>query len=97
MSYYSPYFNYLGYVFVPYLTIWFSQLPMPSFVRAITTTGDYSYGLYVYGWPVQQCIVLAMGNEIGLWPMIALSIVCTLPFAIASYHWVEAPALTLKA
>ncbi len=96
MTYYSVYFNYLSYLFVPYLTIWAAQLPMPAFVKAITKSGDYSYGLYVYGWPIQQCIVLYFGNQIGLWPMFGLSIICTLPFAIASYHWIEAPALQLK-
>jgi peptidoglycan/LPS O-acetylase OafA/YrhL len=50
--------------------------------------GDYSFGLYIYGWPVAQTIVQASP---GMSPALlaVLSLVATLPFAAASWHFVE--------
>ncbi len=57
--------------------------------------GDYSYGLYIYAFPVQQTISHLLSPSSG-WVMLLLSAPITLLFAIASWHLVEAPALTLK-
>jgi peptidoglycan/LPS O-acetylase OafA/YrhL len=59
---------------------------------AVPVGADLSYGLYIYGWPVAQTIVHLRP---GLAPLelAALSLVCTVPFAVASWHLVERPAL----
>lgn len=53
---------------------------------------DLSYGLYIYGWPVAQTLIHLRP---GLSPaeLAALSLASTLPFAAASWHLVERPAL----
>ena len=56
---------------------------------------DYSYGIYIYAFPVQQ-----IGVELG-WgttPLanIGFSFLLVLPLAAASWHLVEKPALGLK-
>jgi peptidoglycan/LPS O-acetylase OafA/YrhL len=55
--------------------------------------GDYSYGLYVYAFPFQQ-VVLSHTDR----PLIVfgLSYLITLPVAVLSWHFVEAPSLSLK-
>lgn len=58
--------------------------------------GDVSYGLYIYGFPVQQVLVGLLGVGVSAPLMIMLSIVATLPLAIASWSWVEKPALKWK-
>jgi peptidoglycan/LPS O-acetylase OafA/YrhL len=56
---------------------------------------DYSYGIYIYAFPVQQTVA-------SIWPSLPLSQyvglvgVCTLALAAASWHWVEKPALSFK-
>jgi peptidoglycan/LPS O-acetylase OafA/YrhL len=57
--------------------------------------GDYSYGLYIYAFPVQQALVhfLALGSG---WVLFALATPATLALAVVSWHYVEAPALALK-
>jgi peptidoglycan/LPS O-acetylase OafA/YrhL len=58
---------------------------------------DLSYGLYVYAWPVQVLLVLAGA---AAWPVLlygAASLGIALLLAWASWTWVEAPALRLKA
>ena len=57
--------------------------------------GDYSYGLYIYGWPSQQLAWLAIPGALPIHnSLLALSI--CLPLAILSWHLIEKPALGLK-
>jgi peptidoglycan/LPS O-acetylase OafA/YrhL len=57
--------------------------------------GDYSYGLYVYAFPIQQTI--AMGAPgIAPWTLFAATIVVAGAAAALSWHALEAPALRLK-
>lgn len=57
--------------------------------------GDYSYGLYLWGFPVQQAIAYhlprigPLQNALLAWPIALL-------LAMASWHWVEKPCLNLK-
>jgi peptidoglycan/LPS O-acetylase OafA/YrhL len=57
---------------------------------------DLSYGLYIYGFPVQQMLALLGGMAFGVAPYIALSLLLTVPFAAASWFMVERPAQRLK-
>ena len=63
--------------------------------RAYNRVGDYSYGLYVYAFPVQQTIVARVP---GLAPLelFAVSFAVTLGLAALSWHALERPALALK-
>jgi len=57
--------------------------------------GDFSYGIYVWGFPLQQ-ITMAM-TGIGLWYVnFALAFPLTLAAAYLSWRYVEAPSLRLK-
>ncbi|MEP7101584.1 MAG: acyltransferase [Burkholderiales bacterium] len=64
-------------------------------IRRYNAVGDYSYGLYIYAWPIQQALIFAVP---GLWVgwHILWSIVVTLPLAAASWHLIEKPAMGLK-
>lgn len=56
---------------------------------------DLSYGVYLYGWPVQQALhalLPALGMLTLLWP----SLVLTCAVAALSWYGVEKPALGLK-
>jgi len=67
------------------------RLQWPAFNRL----GDYSYGLYVYSFPLQQTL---MQRWPGLEPagLFALSLPLALAAAAASWHALEQPALALK-
>ncbi len=58
--------------------------------------GDYSYGLYVYSFPIQQTIVERLPSISPL-GMFALALPISLAVAAASWHGIERPALRLKA
>lgn len=58
---------------------------------------DISYGIYIYGWPVQQLIALVVfGTGMPVGWFIVLSLVFTLPLAFLSCALVERPALARK-
>ena len=67
------------------------RLVWPAFNRF----GDYSYGVYVYSFPIQQTLVQRVpGIEPG--PLFALAMALTLVVAALSWHFLEQPALGLK-
>lgn len=70
----------------------YAVLTLALCAPALRLPGDISYGVYIYGWPVAQTVVhLAPG--IAPATLAAVSLAATLPFAIASWHLVERPAL----
>lgn len=58
--------------------------------------GDFSYGLYVYAWPIQQLIVLHLDKNLNIGLFFVLSTLLTFPLAWLSWKYVEMPFLSLK-
>lgn len=56
---------------------------------------DVSYGVYLYGWPVQKLLILwwPVGPFMGIF---AFSFICSVALGFASWFAVEKPALLLK-
>jgi len=69
-------------------------LRFPDFLR----NHDYSYGLYIYAFPIQQTLIERGGAHLHEKPMwlFLFAFPISLAFAIASWHFVERPALRLK-
>jgi len=51
--------------------------------------GDFSYGTYLYGFPVQQVIVRWIGHPVSPWMLFSLATPATLVCAGISWHIVE--------
>lgn len=64
------------------------RLPEPS--------ADLSYGIYLYGWPVQQALY-ALAPQMSMGAQLGLSLVLTVLIAALSWFLIEKPALDLKA
>lgn len=64
-------------------------------VREFNRVGDYSYGLYVFGFPIQQSLI-ALWPSLGWGSLFALSMIVGLAVAALSWRFIEAPALRLK-
>jgi peptidoglycan/LPS O-acetylase OafA/YrhL len=59
--------------------------------------GDYSYGVYLYGFPIQQTLVYLFPFFRDWWFLLfAVAAPITLAFAMFSWHVVEKPTLSLK-
>jgi peptidoglycan/LPS O-acetylase OafA/YrhL len=65
-----------------------------GFLRAIRLPGDYSYGIYVYGWPVRQSVV-EIWPRLGIHGNQAVSMAVAFLLAIFSWHVVEKPSIAL--
>ena len=63
-------------------------------LRRYNRLGDYSYGTYVYAFPVQQ-LVQHLWGPFGPGVVVALALPATLLLAVVSWRWVERPALAL--
>ena len=64
-------------------------------LRAFNRLGDYSYGLYVYSFPIQQTVVERVVGIAPL-PLFACALPLALVVAMLSWHALEQPALGLK-
>ncbi len=49
----------------PYLVVFMALVPA-GFFRTYNKVGDYSYGLYIYGFPVQQSLMFLSGGEMSV-------------------------------
>jgi peptidoglycan/LPS O-acetylase OafA/YrhL len=80
---------------LPYLVMFIGSLTWTS-LTALSKYGDFSYGMYIFAWPVQQSLVDLLHNKVGHTHLFVYTMVITLPLAIASWHFLEKPMLKLK-
>jgi peptidoglycan/LPS O-acetylase OafA/YrhL len=57
--------------------------------------GDLSYGLYIYGWPVEQTVSY-LRPDASWWELFLIALPVTAGVAFLSWHLVEKQALSLK-
>jgi peptidoglycan/LPS O-acetylase OafA/YrhL len=86
---------YLLVIAFPYCAIAVAHR-FPNFLKPITQRGDFSYGMYLYGWPVEQLLVLWLGRKAGVPDVLLLGLAVTTTLAVGSWFLVEKPALALK-
>jgi len=79
---------------VTYVTVYLG-LRNPRRSRVLLS-GDYSYGVFLYGFPVQQAVVAAMPSFGHFYLSVAIGLPCTLAFAVASWWLVERPMQGLR-
>jgi peptidoglycan/LPS O-acetylase OafA/YrhL len=85
----------VGYVTYAYLLL-YAACALPARLRRVGREHDYSYGIYIYAFPVQQLVAHLGGASRGVLPYLAVCVPAVLLCAAASWHLVERPALSLK-
>ena len=76
-----------------YVVFWLGyRLPFSRF----DARGDFSYGFYIYAFPVQQTLALWQVHTLGVVVYILASSVLTFALAVGSYHLIERPCRRLK-
>ena len=81
-------------VFGCYLALYVALHPGLPVVPA-ARFGDLSYGLYIYGWPVEQTISY-LRPDASWWELFLIAFPITGGVALLSWHLVEKRALSLK-
>lgn len=87
----TPFFEFVFIPAIAYATF-VAAYRITGRVRAYNRLGDYSYGLYIYAFPMQQAIASVAGPHSPL-VNILFALPMALLLAIVSWHWVENPAL----
>ncbi|HVH76679.1 MAG TPA: acyltransferase [Stellaceae bacterium] len=78
-----------------YLALWLALNPRLPVIPA-ARFGDLSYGLYIYGWPVEQTIKWLSHGRAPWWVLFGLGLPIAGSLAFLSWHLVESPALRWK-
>jgi peptidoglycan/LPS O-acetylase OafA/YrhL len=82
-----------SWFFLPFVVMAFG-LSRQALLSRLTPI-DYSYGIYIYAFPVQQVVASYWPNmPLGSYLLVVGFV--TLLLAAASWHWVEKPALAFK-
>lgn len=79
---------------LPYVLMVLAYLPGGP-IRAFNRLGDYSYGIYIYAFPVQQMLVSLL-HHISSLELMWASAAITSFLAVLSWHLIEKGALSLK-
>jgi peptidoglycan/LPS O-acetylase OafA/YrhL len=82
-------------IFGCYLALWLALTPRLPVIPA-ARFGDLSYGLYIYGWPVEEAVMWFSGGRAAWWQILLIALPATAAIAFLSWHLVERPMLRLK-
>jgi peptidoglycan/LPS O-acetylase OafA/YrhL len=58
--------------------------------------GDFSYGTYIYAFPIQQLITMFFGGRMNPYLNMIISIPLIILLAFLSWNFVEKPCLIMK-
>lgn len=82
----------LGQLPFSFVLLWLgARLPV-----RIGRDNDLSYGIYIWGWPVQQVLATIGTEPLGPWMSALLALLLTMPLAWLSWRLVEKPAMRLR-
>ncbi|MEZ5484764.1 MAG: acyltransferase [Lysobacteraceae bacterium] len=88
----TPLFGVAMTITLVYAVLWFAYtLPVSNWPPRL----DISYGLFLYGFPVQQTI-MSIDPSLSPLGLLAWSLLATIPIAAASWLLIERPALRFK-
>jgi len=90
----DPRFYACYWLFLAYLTFYLAYVPNGP-IRQFNRLGDYSYGIYIYAFPIQQALLASIPG-LGPWQLFGGAFALTLVAAVLSWHFVEQRALALK-
>ena len=94
LAYSTPIFRELFVLATSYWVFALAYL-IGGVVRSYNRLGDYSYGVYIYAFPFQQCVAHVLGEHSPLENML-LATPPTLLFAVLSWHLIEKRSLSAK-
>jgi len=87
-----PEYPFLLPAIIGYAVIFIAYLPT---VNLPSWFGDYSYGCYLYGWPIQQ-LLASNFPEMGPYKMAVIALPLSILCGAISWHLVESRALRMK-
>lgn len=86
-------FNDFALIFLPYIVI---ALSIKSHIKLFTKFGDFSYGIYIYAFPIEQSLVKFFRSSLNAKTLTLYTFLITLFISVLSWKFIEKPALDLK-
>ncbi len=83
-----------AYSGLAYILLYLAYVP-GGWLRKYNQLGDYSYGIYIFGYPTQLAVTDLL-SESSVIVIFTVSLAVTLLLAVLSWHYLEKPALSLK-
>ena len=94
LSFWLGGFALLWPILLPYLLLSLAyRLPF----QAVGKVGDFSYGTYLYAFPIQQCLCAFNVNQAGFFTYFAAAAFLSVACGALSWHLVERPAIKFGA
>ena len=81
-------------VALAYALFWLGYIP-GGWIRKYNAIGDYSYGIYIYAFPMQGLAIWLFGPMSAIENILIATPLTVLP-AIVSWHFVEKPAMAAR-
>jgi peptidoglycan/LPS O-acetylase OafA/YrhL len=94
MNYKNSLYNAIFAIWFSYLTLYIAfhpRLHLPD----LASRGDFSYGLYLYAFPMTQVSIATLGSD-NPWLILATTFLSSMMAAVFSWFVVESPCLRLK-
>jgi peptidoglycan/LPS O-acetylase OafA/YrhL len=79
---------------IAYILMYTIYIPS-GYIRKYNLLGDYSYGIYIYAFPIQQSVA-ALIPGVSVITLLCISTVATILLSIISWHYLERRFLGLK-
>jgi len=95
LSFNTEFFKITSYISIPYIIFYLAFIP-ENHIKKLIEKGDFSYGLYIYAFPIQQTFVHIFQNNISPLKLFIFSFPVTLIIAFLSWNFIEKKALLLK-
>jgi len=94
LSFGTPYFDLLGGVFLAHSFLLVGYHPR-LYAGDLDRFGDYSYGMYIYAFPVQQSLIYIF-DGIAPWTLLPVAFCSTFLLSFLSWHLLEKKLLLIK-
>ena len=87
--------KFLSLIAMPYIILSIGLANIPVLGKS-GRFGDFSYGLYIYAFPMQQLAIHLLGSAANQVALFLAAFLPTLVCACVSWHYIEKPMLALK-
>lgn len=88
-------FEYFRLLTLPYMVIYIAYCKIP-YINNFGKYGDFSYGMYLWAFPVSQTLIYFWQNKFNVFTYIVSVFLITLFISVLSFKFIEKPALKLK-
>lgn len=94
-SMFAGYFELISYFLLPIIVI-ITAFTKYDFPKKFTHYGDFSYGFYLFAFPVQQTVSSFSDGRLSFSAQVSISFFLTMFLAVLSWNFIEKPCLKFK-